>query len=138
MLAQVLYLLFVGKSSLFPCHDAASIANIETNNIVGIMQRGFVRYVQGGEKKEKNFAELAWIMGGVVESPLVLFRYFFKIAFYSVGLHFQESGVLGGPCQIGTAARISGSNDLNANYERTDVVKRQESVSAETARWLTQ
>ncbi|KAH6855458.1 squalene epoxidase [Chaetomium sp. MPI-CAGE-AT-0009] len=67
---------------------------VSQDHALGIMQRGFVRYVQEGEK---NFAVPAWLMGGVVESPFLLFRYFFRIAIYSISLHLQCSGWLGLP-----------------------------------------
>lgn len=54
------------------------------------MQRGFFRYVQGGEK---NFAEPAGLMGGTVENPFLLFYHFFIIAFYSMWLHLRNSKI---------------------------------------------
>ncbi len=56
------------------------------------MQRGFIRYIQEGEK---NFAEPAWIMGGLAANPLHLFSHFFRIALYSIGLHVRQAGYLG-------------------------------------------
>ena len=52
------------------------------------MQRGFIRYVQGGEK---NFAVPAGLMGGTVENPLLLFYHFFAIALWSMWWHLQAS-----------------------------------------------
>lgn len=61
------------------------------------MQHGFIQYVQGGEE---NFAEPAWLMGGVVESPLLLFYHFFKVALFSIKLHLCKSTWLGLPVAI--------------------------------------
>jgi squalene monooxygenase len=74
ILAQALYLLFVS----------------EDRNLA-IMQRGFVRYVQEGEKR---FAEPAWIMGGLTSNPLGLFYHFLSIAVYSIRLHLRQSATL--------------------------------------------
>ena len=74
ILAQALYLLFVS----------------EDRNLV-IMQRGFVRYVQEGEKR---FAEPAWIMGGLTSNPFGLFYHFLSIAMYSIRLHLAQSASL--------------------------------------------
>ncbi len=54
------------------------------------MQYGFIRYVQGGEK---NFAEPAGLMGGILESQLLLFYHFFAIALYSMRLHLAKSEI---------------------------------------------
>ncbi len=51
------------------------------------MQYGFIRYIQSGEK---NFAEPAGLMGGILESPLLLFYHFFAIALYSIRLHLAQ------------------------------------------------
>ncbi|AEO67618.1 733f9685-ac51-42a0-bf82-501ebcb9e58f [Thermothielavioides terrestris] len=77
ILALALYLLFVSE-------DPSLI----------IMQRGFIRYVQEGEK---NFAEPAWLMGGLVDSPFLLFYHFFMVALYSIRLHLGQAGWLGVP-----------------------------------------
>jgi squalene monooxygenase len=69
ILAQALYLLFVSE-------DPA----------LQIMQRGFIRYVQDGEK---NFAEAAWIMGGLPIRPWRLFYHFISVAVYSIRLHLR-------------------------------------------------
>lgn len=74
ILAQALYLLFVS----------------EDRNLA-IMQRGFVRYVQEGEKR---FAEPAWIMGGLTSNPLRLLYHFLYIAMYSIRLHLRQSSTL--------------------------------------------
>ncbi|KAK4447784.1 squalene epoxidase-domain-containing protein [Podospora aff. communis PSN243] len=71
ILAQALYLLFVSQ-------DPA----------LQIMQRGFIRYVQDGEK---NFAEAAWIMGGLPIKPWRLFYHFISVAVYSIRLHLREA-----------------------------------------------
>jgi squalene monooxygenase len=71
ILAQALYLLFVSQ-------DPA----------LQIMQRGFIRYVLDGEK---NFAEAAWIMGGLSIKPWRLFYHFISVAVYSIRLHLQEA-----------------------------------------------
>ncbi|KAK0611443.1 squalene epoxidase [Immersiella caudata] len=70
ILAQALYLLFVSE-------DPA----------LQIMQRGFIRYVQDGEK---NFAEAAWIMGGLPIRPWRLFYHFISVAVYSIRLHIRR------------------------------------------------
>lgn len=77
ILAQALYLLFVSE-----------------NPTLQIMQLGFIRYVQEGEKK---FAEPAWIMGGVAlkQAPWRLFHHFFAVAIFSVKLHLQQAGCWG-------------------------------------------
>ena len=72
MLAQALYFLFVSEDK-----------GLE------IMQRGFITYVQHGQE---NFAEPAWIMGGLTSNPFRLFYHFFAIALYSVGLHLRQAG----------------------------------------------
>lgn len=73
-LAQALYLLFVS----------------EDRNLA-IMQHGFVRYVQEGEKR---FAEPAWIMGGLTSNTLRLLYHFVSIALYSIRLHLRQSSTL--------------------------------------------
>ncbi|KAK3356656.1 squalene epoxidase [Lasiosphaeria hispida] len=75
MLAQALYFLFVPE-----------------DKGLQIMQRGFIQYVQDGEK---NFAEPAWIMGGLPVSPFRLFYHFFAIALYSIHLHLRREGFMG-------------------------------------------
>lgn len=52
------------------------------------MQQGFIRYIQEGEQ---NFAQPAWLMGGVIDSRLLLFYHFFRIAFYSIGLYVGQA-----------------------------------------------
>ena len=52
------------------------------------MQRGFIQYVQEGEK---NFAEPAWLMGGPIDNPLLLFYHFFRVALYGVALHIRQA-----------------------------------------------
>ncbi|KAK3936738.1 squalene epoxidase-domain-containing protein [Diplogelasinospora grovesii] len=84
ILAQALYLLFAS--------EALSVPQL-THSSLDIMQRGFIRYVQEGER---NFAEPAGIMGGITQnSNTLLFYYFFKIALYSIGLHLREAGYPG-------------------------------------------
>ena len=56
------------------------------------MQRGFISYVQGGEK---YFIEPACIMGGVIGSPLRMVYNFFRVAIFSIWLHLREAGSLG-------------------------------------------
>lgn len=75
ILAQALYFLFVSE-----------------NPALRIMQSGFIQYIQVGEK---NFAEAAWIMGGVSVQPWRLFHRFFAVALYSIRLHLQRAGCLG-------------------------------------------
>ncbi|KAK0649317.1 squalene epoxidase [Cercophora newfieldiana] len=75
ILAQALYLLFVSEDPGLQ-----------------IMQRGFIRYVQDGEK---NFAEAAWIMGGLSVKPWRLFYDFISVAVYSVKLHLQQASCWG-------------------------------------------
>jgi squalene monooxygenase len=70
------------------------------------MQRGFIRYVQEGER---NFAEPAWLMGGLADDPLRLFYHFFKIAAYSIGLHLQQAGWLGLPLALFQSVMVFGS-----------------------------
>ncbi len=67
------------------------------------MQRGFISYVQVGEK---NFAEPAWLMGGVVDAPLLLLRHFFKIAIYSIGLHLRQAALLSLPTAVFQSALV--------------------------------
>ncbi|KAK7416432.1 Squalene epoxidase [Neonectria punicea] len=80
ILAQALYLLFVAQDSR-----------------LRVMQKGFIRYIQEGEK---NFAEPVGIMGGYVESPVQLFYHFVRIAVYSIGLHLSEAGLLHFPVAL--------------------------------------
>lgn len=61
------------------------------------MQKGFVKYIQQGEK---NFAGPVAIMGGLVDSPLSLVQHFVRIALYSIGLHLYEAGILGLPLAL--------------------------------------
>ncbi|KAK4119770.1 FAD/NAD(P)-binding domain-containing protein [Parathielavia appendiculata] len=89
ILAQALYLLFVSE-----------------HPTLGIIQRGFIRYVQEGER---NFAEPAWIMGGLVDDPFRLFYYFFKIAIYSIRLHLHQAGLLGLPAALFQSALLFAS-----------------------------
>jgi squalene monooxygenase len=70
------------------------------------MQRGFIRYVQEGER---NFAEPAWLMGGLVDDPQRLFYHFFRIAIYSIGLHLQQAGWLELPIALFQSAMVFGS-----------------------------
>jgi squalene monooxygenase len=52
------------------------------------MQRGFVRYIQ----RQGSYAEEpAGLMGGVLQSPLLLFYHFFAIALYSMWLLISDS-----------------------------------------------
>ncbi|KAK3898974.1 squalene epoxidase-domain-containing protein [Staphylotrichum tortipilum] len=74
ILAQALYLLFLSE-------DPA----------LGIMQRGFINYVQQGEK---YFAEPAWLMGGVIDAPLLLFYHFFRVTLHSIALHLRQASAL--------------------------------------------
>lgn len=67
------------------------------------MQRGFIRYIQEGEK---NFAEPAWLMGGVIDDPLLLFYHFFNIAVYSIGLQIQHASWLGLPGALFQSALV--------------------------------
>jgi squalene monooxygenase len=52
------------------------------------MQRGFIHYVQDGERK---FAEAAWIMGGLSNRPWRLFYRFIAVALFSVRMHLQQA-----------------------------------------------
>jgi len=61
------------------------------------MQRGFIRFIQGGEA---NFAVPVGLMGGLIENPFLLFYYFFGIAIYSMGLHIRQSTIVGLPCAL--------------------------------------
>jgi squalene monooxygenase len=83
ILAHALYLLFVSEG-LSSAHLSFSRVNTdpETDPAMVIMQRGFINYVQQGEK---YFAEPAWIMGGILDAPLLLFYHFFRVALHSVG-----------------------------------------------------
>jgi len=67
------------------------------------MQRGFIRYIQ---EAETNFAEPAWLMGGLVDSPLLLFRQFFKIAIFSMNLHIRQASWLGLPLAVFNSAFV--------------------------------
>ncbi|KAK4096224.1 squalene epoxidase [Parathielavia hyrcaniae] len=89
ILAQALYLLFVSE-------DPALI----------IMQQGFIRYVQEGEQ---NFAEPAWITGGLVDDPLRLFYHFFKIAIYSIRFQLQQIVWLKLPAALFQSVLLFGS-----------------------------
>jgi len=62
-----------------------------------IMQWGFINYVQQGEK---YFAEPAWLMGGIVDAPLLLFYRFFRVALHSVGLHLGHASLLELPAAL--------------------------------------
>ncbi|KAK4139111.1 squalene epoxidase [Dichotomopilus funicola] len=62
-----------------------------------VIQHGLIRYIQGGEE---NFAMPGWLMGGVVESPLLLLYHFFKVAIYSNKLRLCESTWVGLPVVI--------------------------------------
>lgn len=107
ILAQALYLLFVseGVSPTRTCAPPSPLQLLMLNPdpALGIMQRGFIRYVQEGET---NFTEPAWLMGGVVDSPLLLLRHFFKIAIYSIGLHLRQASWLGLPLALFQAASV--------------------------------
>jgi squalene monooxygenase len=70
------------------------------------MQRGFIRYVQEGDK---NFAEPAALMGGTVDAPFLLFYHFFKIAIYSIGLHLRQASWLGLPGAILQSGLVFGA-----------------------------
>ena len=65
-------------------------ANIFLDGRLDIIQRGFIRYIQGGEK---NFNVPAGLMGGVVENPLLLFYYVFAIALHSMCWHLQAAEI---------------------------------------------
>jgi len=86
ILAQALYLLFVSEDPGLQ-----------------IMQRGFIRYVQDGEN---NFAEAAWIMGGLSLQPWRLFHHFIAVALYSVRLHLQEVSYWGLAAAFFQAANV--------------------------------
>ena len=73
------------------------ILTTNTDPVVGIMQRGFINYVQQGEK---YFSEPAWLMGGVIDTPLSLFYHFFKVALHSIGLHLRQASVLELPAAL--------------------------------------
>jgi len=83
ILAQALYFLFV------------SVSEKNKNLALQIIQRGFIGYVQKGER---YFREPAWILGGVVldrdrwasSSFCRLFYHFFAVVVYSLWLHLQE------------------------------------------------
>ena len=87
ILAQALYFLFV------------SVSDKNTDKYLAlalqIIQRGFIGYVQKGER---YFREPAWILGGVVldrdrwasSSFCRLFYHFFAVVVYSLWLHLQE------------------------------------------------
>ena len=70
------------------------------------MQRGFIRYVQGGEK---NFAEPAWIMGGLTTNPFRLIYRFFVVALYGVGLHLRQATYLGMGIALAQSASVLAS-----------------------------
>jgi squalene monooxygenase len=91
ILAQALYFLFVSEGSC-AATDLWTYSHQSLDDRLDIMQRGFIRYIQEGEK---NFAEPACIMGGITDSPLLLFYHFFRIALYSIGLHVRQAGYLG-------------------------------------------
>jgi len=53
-----------------------------------MMQDGFIRYVQGGER---NFAQPSALMGGMIGSPFLLFYHVLIIALSSMRLHLRNS-----------------------------------------------
>ena len=61
------------------------------------MQRGFISFVQGGEK---NFGGAVALMGGIIDEPLLLITYFVRIAFFSVWLHLTRVSILEMPAAI--------------------------------------
>ncbi|KAK4150807.1 squalene epoxidase-domain-containing protein [Chaetomidium leptoderma] len=96
ILAQALYLLFVSQ-------DPTLV----------IMQRGFIRYVQEGEK---NFAEPAWLMGGLIDNPLLLFYHFFRVALYAVGLHLRQADWIDIPMALFRSMLVGTTDILFANF----------------------
>lgn len=61
------------------------------------MQRGFIKFVQGGEK---NFGGAVALMGGIADKPFLLITYFVKIAFFSVWLHLKSVSALELPAAL--------------------------------------
>jgi squalene monooxygenase len=62
--------------------------HILTDEQLEPMQRGFVRYIN---RQGRYAEEPAGLMGGVLQSPMLLFYHFFAIALYSMWLLISES-----------------------------------------------
>ncbi len=107
ILAQALYWLFVSQGlSRIPLPSPLHNADSEPDPAVVIMQRGFISYVQQGEK---YFAEPAWLMGGVIDAPFLLFYHFFRVALHSIVLHLRQATVLGLPGALFQSGLLFGS-----------------------------
>ena len=100
ILAQALYFLFVSEGSSVNSGDALVSSNrrcLITDPMLVIMQRRFIQYVQEGEK---NFAEPAWLMGGLIDNPFLLFYHFFRVALYGVALHIRQANWIDIPLSL--------------------------------------